>query len=197
MPAVARLVPVASLCLGLVMVTSPMPPANAGVPRGSSAGHRQGSRSVAAGRRHAWLPMPVPHVELTGPPQVAVSVSGEVWIAGFGVGAMRHKPVVLFRTGGTWSRLANRVLDRSLESVVNPIPVGAHGIWFEFGLYWSGRAVGVTAGRPHACQGGYYAGGGQTFMVGIPGTDSVPPAAACQPSGDRYYEGQISITTPG
>jgi hypothetical protein len=155
---------------------------------------RHGVGRLAAYRWNgtAWQPMPVPRLFLIRP-QVAVSASGEVWIAGKGPHA---EPAVLYRTRGTWSRLPDRVLDKSLDAVFNPIPDGLNGVWFEFGLYWDGHAAVAIPVSPAACNGGFYTGSDLSFMAGIPRTHWVLTAGGCQLSTHGKIQGEISLTRP-
>lgn len=162
-----------------------------------------GSRYSKAGRLAAyrwdggaWHRMVIPRVYLSGPPQVAVAASGEVWIAGDQAYRLHGQPVVLYRTSGTWSRLPDRVLDKSIDAVMNPVPDGLNGVWFEFGLYWSGRAAIAIPGPPNACSFSFGVNAESTFMTGIPGTHSVLTAGGCQTSAHSKEQGEISLTRP-
>jgi hypothetical protein len=159
--------------------------------------HHAGLLAAYRWNGRAWHRMAVQREYLSGYPQVAVSASGEVWIAGY-LASPRHdrQPVVLYRTGSRWSRLPDRLLDTTVVSVIDPIPDGLNGIWFEWGLYWSGRAGFATILPPRACRGAYSASPAWSFMTGIPGTRSVLTGGSCQPPQLRHYQGEISITGP-
>jgi hypothetical protein len=143
----------------------------------------------------AWHRAKLPRVYLTGSPQIAVGASGEEWIAGRGAYRMRGRPVVLYRRHGKWSRLSNRVLDMAIDAVADPVPDGLDGVWFEFGLYWSGRAAVAIPGPPGTCRSMYYEGQ-SSFMDGVPGTHAVLTGAGCQLSVHGRIEGSISVTRP-
>jgi hypothetical protein len=58
----------------------------------------------------AWHVMAMPRVFLTRPPWLAVAASGEAWLVGAGTKRVHRQSIILYRMGGTWKRLADRVL---------------------------------------------------------------------------------------
>ena len=106
-----------------------------------------------------------------------------------------EQPVVLYRSHGTWSRLPKRVLDMAIDAVADPVPDGLNGIWFEFGLYWSGRAATAIPGPPSGCE-GFTVDTEESFMDGVPWTHAVLTGGGCQPIGHSKIEGSISVTKP-
>lgn len=84
----------------------------------------------------------------------------------------------------------------AIDPVADPVPDGLDGVWFEFGLYWSGRAAVAIFGPPDVCRGPISFSSQSSFMDGVPGTHAVLTGSGCQLSPHGRIEGSISVTRP-
>ena len=167
----------------------------AGIAASSPARTATGRLVAYAWNGSAWHRKAMPRVFLAGPPELAVAASGEAWVVGRGTRRVHHKPIILYRIGGQWKRLPDRVLDVP-SGVGTPAPDGLNGVWLGLDLYWSGSAVAQINGQGTRNCDSLYLDTQGPFMDGIPRTHSILLAAACQRTSHGRLQGSILIDKP-
>lgn len=146
----------------------------------------------------AWKPSRAPRVYLSGAPALAMSASGEAWIAGYGTKAVGHESVIYYRTAGRWHRLPDRLLPIDPPQVdYPPMPDGRNGIWFGFTLYWNGKSAEYNSPHiPPGCARPPTENADPAVMAGIPGSHVVLWATSCPRTLRGKTQGTVLASKP-
>lgn len=146
----------------------------------------------------AWKRARAPRVYLSGLPALAMSASGEAWIAGYGTKAVGEESVIYYHTFGKWHRLPDRLLPIDPPQVdYPPMPDGRNGIWFGFTLYWNGKAAVYNSPHiPPGCARHPPENVDPAVMAGIPGSHVVLWATTCPRTLHGRIQGIVLASKP-